>query len=596
MGYILGEPTVQQYFDANGDPLENGTIEFYVWDTSTPTGIYSDSTGTSAGKSVTLNSIGAPMYGGTSIALFFYTNIVYKIVRKDSFGTVIEPTIGPYSVINSTSSQFGFTAKTLLVPEIVSTDSSLVDIDFDLTGLPATTYDRFIIEGYAKSTNTSPSEDRGYIYFNEDLTDSNYFKQNLYGRNALPQATSSGDPEIIALATSYASTAPNNDSVFTITIENPMSASFVKNAISTGNSRDGVNNRPVLQFGVTSSITDKITRIRIQTNNYAVDKIVGKFRIYGEREVSVVAAELSGTVPLPVDAFISVWATTVDGETLTIPTKYYFGNTFNAVVDWGDGTVETITTWNGFSHVYAAAGDHTIIITGTFQNIYMNNNVAIRHKLKKVLNLGTVGWTNLDRAFHGCSNLTEFTAGTTDTSAITSMYYMFYLCSGLASADVYTLDTSSVQDLSVMFHTCSSLTSLDVSSFDTANVTNMSAMFYNCPGLTSLDLSSFDTANVRNMTQMFGSCNALTSMVGVEDFIITGLDGTGDLDSFLTSGKMTTAQYDNLLIKWEAQASGIPVMTPSFGTSKYTGGGAAEAAHDSLTDVYGWSIYDSGIV
>ena len=96
MGYILGEPTVQQYFDANGDPLENGTIEFFIWNTSTPTAIYSDSTGTSAGTSVTLNSIGAPANGGTSIALFFDTGVIYKIVRKDSFGSAISPTIGPY--------------------------------------------------------------------------------------------------------------------------------------------------------------------------------------------------------------------------------------------------------------------------------------------------------------------------------------------------------------------------------------------------------------------------------------------------------------------------------------------------------------------
>ena len=96
MGYILGEPTVQQYFDANGDPLENGTIEFFIWNTSTPTAIYSDSTGTSAGTSVTLNSIGAPANGGTSIALFFDTTVVYKIVRKDSAGSAIAPTIGPY--------------------------------------------------------------------------------------------------------------------------------------------------------------------------------------------------------------------------------------------------------------------------------------------------------------------------------------------------------------------------------------------------------------------------------------------------------------------------------------------------------------------
>ena len=103
MGYILGEPTVQQYFDANGDPLENGTIEFFIYNTSTPTPIYSNSTGTSAGTSVTLNSIGAPANGGTSIALFFDTGIVYKIVRKDAAGSAIAPTIGPYFPIGASS-------------------------------------------------------------------------------------------------------------------------------------------------------------------------------------------------------------------------------------------------------------------------------------------------------------------------------------------------------------------------------------------------------------------------------------------------------------------------------------------------------------
>jgi len=99
MGYKLGSPTVQQYFDANGDPLALGTIEFYIWNTGNPTAVYQDSTGTSAGTSVTLNSIGAPQNsGGTAIALFFDEEVTYKIVRKDAAGTAIGPTIGPYLV------------------------------------------------------------------------------------------------------------------------------------------------------------------------------------------------------------------------------------------------------------------------------------------------------------------------------------------------------------------------------------------------------------------------------------------------------------------------------------------------------------------
>jgi hypothetical protein len=98
MAYLLGEPTVQQYFDVNGDPLVNGTVEFYVTGTSTPATIYSDSAGTAIGTSVTLNTLGAPENSGTAVALFFDTGVIYKIIRKDASGTPIPPTIDPYNV------------------------------------------------------------------------------------------------------------------------------------------------------------------------------------------------------------------------------------------------------------------------------------------------------------------------------------------------------------------------------------------------------------------------------------------------------------------------------------------------------------------
>ena len=318
------------------------------------------------------------------------------------------------------------------------------------------------------------------------------------------------------------------------------------------------------------------------------------------------------------DAFISVWSTSADGESITIPAQ---GATFNAVVDWGDNSSpETVTSPTGFVHPYDTAGDYTISITGTFPNIFLNGGTSAP-KLKKVLNLGKVGWTRFNLAFKGCSNLTEFTVGSTDTSSVTNMSEMFRSCSGLTSLDVSYFDTSIVTEMGIMFFGCSGLTSINVSSFNTSIVANMAYMFYDCDSLTSLDVSSFNTSNVTNMSnmfrqclvltsldvssfvtssvttmvQMFLNCNALTSIVGVEDFVITDLNGVNDLNFFLTNGKMTTAQYDALLVKWEAQASGIPAMTPHFGGSKYTGGGAAATAHASLTDVYGWSIGDGGI-
>ena len=241
----------------------------------------------------------------------------------------------------------------------------------------------------------------------------------------------------------------------------------------------------------------------------------------------------------PIEAFISVWATTVVDETITIPTQ---NDTFNAVVDWGDSSpLETITTYNGFTHEYAAIGEHTISITGVFPNIFCSLAPDLL-KIKKVLNLGTVGWTRLNSAFRGCTNLTEFTVGSTDIS----------------------------------------------------NVTTMQQMFFSCPGLTSLDLSAFDTSSVTDMAFMFYNCSGLTSIVGVEDFDITELNSTGDLTYFLTGGKMTTPQYDNLLINWRAQDP-FNGMTPSFGASKYTGGGAAATARAELIAIDGWSISDGGI-
>ena len=263
--------------------------------------------------------------------------------------------------------------------------------------------------------------------------------------------------------------------------------------------------------------------------------------------------------------FVSVWATTAINETITIPTQ---AGTFNADVDWGDGTTETITSSTGFTHVYADIGEYTISITGTFPNIYMFGDAANAAKLKKVLNLGTVGWTRLDGAFRGCHNLTEFTAGSTDTSSVTT--------------------------ISRTFQSCTGLTSLDVSTFDTSSASDMSTTFAFCSALTSIDVSSFVTTSASNMLNMFTTCTTLTSIVGVEDWDITGLNSTGDLTNFLTVGKMTTAQYDALLVKWRAQDP-FNGMTPSFGASTYTGGSAAATARQDLIDIDGWSISDGGI-
>jgi len=164
--------------------------------------------------------------------------------------------------------------------------------------------------------------------------------------------------------------------------------------------------------------------------------------------------------------FVFTVATTGAAETFTIPCQNV--GTFDAVIDWGDGETSTITAYNDadLAHEYASAGDHQIRISGSFPNIYFSNG-GDGLKLKSVENLGDVGWAALNKAFSGCTNVTSFVSGNTDTSAVTNMGSMFYNCSSLTSLDFTGFDTSSVTSMGTMFYGCTSLTSLDVSGAST---------------------------------------------------------------------------------------------------------------------------------
>jgi len=57
---------------------------------------------------------------------------------------------------------------------------------------------------------------------------------------------------------------------------------------------------------------------------------------------------------------------------------------------------------------------------------------------------------------------------------------------------------------------------------------------------------------------------------------------------------LSSAEYDALLIAWEAQFPTGNTFTLDAKASKYTLGGAAEAARTSLINTYGITIIDGG--
>lgn len=76
--------------DNNGNPVANGTIEFYDAGTTTPKTVYSDNTlSTALGTSVSTNASGYPVTGGGSETLIYVGTADYKIIVKDSLGATL---------------------------------------------------------------------------------------------------------------------------------------------------------------------------------------------------------------------------------------------------------------------------------------------------------------------------------------------------------------------------------------------------------------------------------------------------------------------------------------------------------------------------
>jgi surface protein len=152
----------------------------------------------------------------------------------------------------------------------------------------------------------------------------------------------------------------------------------------------------------------------------------------------------------------------------------------NMRVDWGDGTVETITNHTLAIHTYASAGTYTISVTGSILGWQFNNG---GDKLK-ILNI--INWSSLnistDFGFYGCTNLT---ASATDAPLITatSLREYFRECPNF-NGEIGNWNVSQVQNMRGMFQGVlggtKNIFNRYIGDWNTSSVTNMSFMFDWC--------------------------------------------------------------------------------------------------------------------
>ena len=283
--------------------------------------------------------------------------------------------------------------------------------------------------------------------------------------------------------------------------------------------------------------------------------------------------------------------------------------TYNAVVNWGDGSSDTITSYNQqeVTHTYTSAGQYEISIEGTLQG-WQFNNAGDKLKMLDVKQWGVLDLSTA-ASFFGCTNL-DASATDAPTVSSTSFDTMFRDCTNF-NGDIGNWDVSSVTTFSSSFRDCvsfnksinewnvSNVTNFyrafrgcksldqDLNSWDTSNVESMYQMFYECNQFNG-DIYSWDTTNVENMQQMFVNCDlfdqslAAWNIANVSNFTNFMQNATG----------LSTSNYDATLIAWEAYPHDNDISI-NFGGSQFTE--SAYASRFRLIEDDGWTIVDGGI-
>jgi surface protein len=350
------------------------------------------------------------------------------------------------------------------------------------------------------------------------------------------------------------------------------------------------------------------------------------------------------TINLP---FVTTWNTENAGsatKTIVIPCT---GSGYDAFVDWGDGSApqHIVGSPGNVTYVYATTGIKTISIRGLFPRIYFNN-AGDKLKLLSVLQWGTNAWTSMNYAFSGCLNLTipaidapnlsvatdltSMLAGTGgfgnadlskwDVSHITNMKYLFYSNTAVfTDGKLDNWDVRNVQNFEHTFYSCY-LFNGNIGNWNTISATNMGYMFAQCHTF-NRDISRWNTGNVTSMTWMFYSCYALTNTLNIWKWNVSKVTDLSylfyvtfpinpDLSAWdirnvttmanlfyadPTYNKLTTANYDAMLIAWSALAVKTGVHL-DVAPTKYSAGAAATARGVLTGAPNNWVITDGGQV
>jgi len=290
------------------------------------------------------------------------------------------------------------------------------------------------------------------------------------------------------------------------------------------------------------------------------------------------------------------WAFENSGDKLKITDVSNWGTIFEfdrtrmfqgcANMDVSATDVPTISTTSFLSQFYQtgittpdwSAWDMTGVTTYElcFQNSISFNGI--------IPNWVTTSTTNIKNMMNTCSSFNQdLSSWVTDN--ITNVESAFKNCDAF-DGDVsnWTLNGTWFRP----FEQCDVFTGIGVDTWDVSGMTSGQNLFVNCVAFNG-DVSGWNTSALLTATNMFYNCDAFD-----QDLSSWDINQVTAFNGFMQNATgLSTANYDALLIAWDAQGLMSYTGTVNFGGSKYTAGGAAEDARDSLIIKWG-GITDGG--
>lgn len=321
--------------------------------------------------------------------------------------------------------------------------------------------------------------------------------------------------------------------------------------------------------------------------------------------------------PIILPSFISTWKTNNSGgsdpDQVRLPLEV--SGTYDFVVDWGDGTTDAITVWNQAetTHTYAVPGTYTVTIRGICHGWCFNAS----GDYLKILEIsawgpGSFRLGNSGSYFYACSALTITATDVLDLTGTTTMALAFAACPAITTIpSINSWDFSAVETVDSMLSSCYSLDqalSLNLSSCTTTSGMLSDAKVFNSTVTLSNTNNLHDTSIMfsgallfnQPITFYFGSVTTTEGMFQFApafDQNLSGLNVTSLLDAtdMFFNSTLSTANYNALLIGWNAQVLKSGVIFDG-GNSRYSAGGAAEAARTNMITSDMWVITDGGSI